>query len=71
MDTEKRERTIRLVQAGTVAVYILLVLHSTVGQYIKLTKKNMEKEAKRRDKLNKAKYIKKKRGLKAKSRKKS
>ena len=54
MDADKRDKTIKLVQAGTVAAYILLVLHSTVGEYVKLTKKNMQKEAKRKDKMRMA-----------------
>ena len=63
MDSDKRDKTIKLVQAGTVAVYVLLVLRSTVGEYIKLTKKNMQKEAKRKDKLNKKRYAQKKKRL--------
>ena len=63
MDSDKRDKTIKLVQAGTVAVYVLLVLRSTVGEYIKLTKKYMQKEAKRKDKLNKKRYAQKKKRL--------
>lgn len=71
MDDKKRDRLVQMIQLGTVVIYILLVLKSTVGRYIKLTRKNMEREAKRKDKLNKAKYIKKKRMLKAGMRRKS
>lgn len=71
MDDKKKDRLVQLIQFATVVIYILLVLKSTVGKYIKFVKKNMEKEAKRKDKLNKAKYIKKKRALKANTHKKS
>lgn len=71
MDDKKKDRLIQMVQLTTVVIYILLVLKSTVGRYLKLTRKNMEREAKRKDKLNRAKYIKKKRELRAKTRKKS
>ncbi|MGN1187677.1 MAG: hypothetical protein ACI4R6_04215 [Lachnospiraceae bacterium] len=71
MDDKKKDRLVQLIQFATVVIYILLVLKSTVGRYIKLVHKNMEREAKRKDKLNKAKYIKKKRELKARKDKKS
>ena len=71
MDDKKKDRLVQMVQLGTVVIYILLVLKSTVGRYLKLTRKNMEREAKRKDKLNKAKYIKKKKEHKAKRHKKS
>lgn len=71
MDDKKKDRLVQLIQFATVVIYILLVLKSTVGKYIKLVHKNMEREAKRKDKLNKAKYIKKKRALKAKRHKRS
>ena len=45
-------------------VYVFLIPHSTVGEYVKLMKKNIRKEAKRKDKLKKQKYAKKKRELK-------
>lgn len=71
MEDKKKDRLVQMVQLATVVIYILLVLKSTVGRYLKLTRKNMEREAKRKDKLNKVKYIKKKKALKAKTHKKS
>lgn len=62
----RHEKLIFFIQAGTVAGYILLVLKSTVGKIIKETKKNIEKDAKRRDKLNKLRYKQKKRALRRK-----
>ncbi len=56
MEDKKRAKLITIIEAATVVCYILLVLKSTVGQYIKETKKLIKKEAKRRDKLNKMKY---------------
>lgn len=70
MEDKKKDRLVQMVQLATVVIYILLVLKSTVGRYLKLTRKNMEREAKRKDKLNKVKYIKKKKALKAKTHKK-
>lgn len=62
----KHENLIFFIQVGTVVGYILLVLKSTVGKIIKETKKNIEKDAKRRDKLNKLKYKQKKKALRRK-----
>ena len=64
MEKEKKEKLVRTVQIGTVVAYVFLILHSTVGEYVKLMKKNIRKEAKRKDKLKKQKYAKKKRELK-------
>ena len=64
MDKEKKEKLVRTAQIGTVVAYVFLILHSTVGEYVKLMKKNIRKEAKRKDKLKKQKYAKKKRELK-------
>lgn len=64
MDDKKRENIIFGVQVATVAGYILLVLSSTVGKYIKETKKNISRQAKRKDKLNKMKYKQDKKRLK-------
>lgn len=69
MDDKKKERLVQAVQLTTVVIYILLVLKSTVGKYIKLTRKNMEREAKRKDKLNKVRYKTKKKELRDKARK--
>ena len=63
MEGKKREKLIQCIEIGTVAGYILLVLKSTVGKYVKETKKNIKKEAKRKDKLNKMKFDKKKKAL--------
>lgn len=65
MDNKKRDRLVMLLQLATVVIYIFLVLKSTVGSYIKLLRKNMKREAKRKDKLNKAEYKRKKKMLKA------
>lgn len=62
----KHENLIFFIQVGTVVGYILLVLKSTVGKIIKETKKNIEKDAKRKDKLNKLKYKQKKKALRRK-----
>ena len=64
MEKEKKEKLVQIAQIGTVVVYVFLILHSTVGEYVKLMKKNIRKEAKRKDKLKKQKYAKKKRELK-------
>ena len=64
MEKEKKEKLVQIAQIGTVVVYVFLILHSTVGEYVKLMKKNIRKEAKRKDKLKKQKYAKKKRDLK-------
>lgn len=64
MEKEKKEKLVRTAQIGTVVAYVFLILHSTVGEYVKLMKKNIRKEAKRKDKLKKQKYAKKKRELK-------
>lgn len=64
MEKEKKEKLVQIAQIGTVVVYVFLILHSTVGEYVKLMKKNIRKEAKRTDKLKKQKYAKKKRELK-------
>ena len=71
MDDKKKDRLVQLIQFATVVIYILLVLKSTVGKYIKLVQKNMERVAKRKDKLNKVKYINKKKALKIKGHKRS
>jgi heme exporter protein D len=63
MEKEKKEKLVQIAQIGTVVVYVFLILHSTVGEYVKLMK-NIRKEAKRKDKLKKQKYAKKKRELK-------
>lgn len=64
MEKEKREKLVQIAQIGTVVVYVFLILHSTVGEYVKLMEKNIRKEAKRKDKLKKQRYAKKKRELK-------
>lgn len=64
MEKEKKEKIVQTAQIGTVVAYVFLILHSTVGEYVKLMKKNIRKEAKRKDKLKKQKYAKKKRELK-------
>ena len=51
MEKEKKEKLVQIAQIGTVVVYVFLILHSTVGEYVKLMKKNIRKEAKRKDKL--------------------
>lgn len=63
MEEKKRDKLIQLIEIGTVAGYILLVLKSTVGKYVKETKKNIKKEAKRKDKLNKLKFDRKKKAF--------
>lgn len=65
MDENKRDKVISTVEIGVVALYIFMVLKSTIGKYVKETKKNIKKEAKRKDKLNKLKYKKKARRLKS------
>ena len=55
MEKEKKEKIVQIAQIGTVVTYVLLILHSTVGEYVKLAKKNMRKDAKRKDKLKKQK----------------
>ena len=52
MEKEKKEKLVQIAQIGTVVAYVFLILHSTVGEYVKLMKKNIRKEAKRKDKLN-------------------
>lgn len=69
MEDKKRAKLITIIEAATIACYILLVLKSTVGQYIKETKKLIKKEAKRKDKRNKAKHNKKMKTLKKKNKK--
>lgn len=64
MEKEKKEKIVQTAQIGTVVAYVFLILHSTVGEYVKLMKKNIRKDAKRKDKLKKQKYAKKKRELK-------
>ncbi len=64
MEKEKKEKLVRTAQIGTVVAYVFLILHSTVGEYVKLMKKNIRKDAKRKEKLKKQKYAKKKRELK-------
>lgn len=64
MEKEKKKKLVQIAQIGTVVAYVFLILHSTVGEYVKLMKKNIRKEAKRKDKLKKQKYAKKKRELK-------
>ena len=64
MEKEKKEKIVRTAQIGTVVAYVFLILHSTVGEYVKLMKKNIRKDAKRKEKLKKQKYAKKKRELK-------
>ncbi len=64
MEKEKKEKLVQIAQIGTVVVYVFLILHSTVGEYVKLMEKNIRKEAKRKDKLKKQRYAKKKRELK-------
>ncbi len=64
MEKEKKEKLVQIAQIGTVVVYVFLILHSTVGEYVKLMKKNIRKDAKRKDKLKKQKYAKKKIELK-------
>ena len=49
MEKEKKEKLVQIAQIGTVVVYVFLILHSTVGEYVKLMKKNIRKEAKRKD----------------------
>ena len=63
MESDKKEKVVQLAQIGTVVAYIFLILHSTVGEYIKLAKKNIKKEAKRKEKLKKEKYKQKQRML--------
>lgn len=65
MDEKKKSKLIKIAQTTTVVVYVFLVLRSTVGKYIKETKKNIAKEAKRKDKINEAKYKKRLQKLKA------
>lgn len=64
MEKEKKEKLVRTAQIGTVVAYVFLILHSTVGEYVKLMKKNIRKDARRKEKLKKQKYAKKKRELK-------
>lgn len=64
MEKEKKEKLVRTAQIGTVVAYVFLILNSTVGEYVKLMKKNIRKDAKRKEKLKKQKYAKKKRELK-------
>lgn len=64
MEKEKKEKIVRTAQIGTVVAYVFLILHSTVGEYVKLMKKNIRKDARRKEKLKKQKYAKKKRELK-------
>ncbi len=64
MEADKKDKIVKLAQIGTVAAYIFLLLHSTVGEYVKLARKNIRKEAKRREKLKKEKYKQKRRKLK-------
>ena len=64
MEKEKKEKLVQIAQIGTVVVYVFLILHSTVGEYVKLMKKNIREDAKRKDKLKKQKYAKKKIELK-------
>ena len=66
MEADKKEKVVQLAQLGTVVLYVFLVLHSTVGQYIKNAKKNIKKEAKRKEKLRKEKYKQRRRRLKRK-----
>lgn len=68
MEDKKRQKLITIIEAATVAGYILLVLKSTVGAYIKETKKLIKKEAKRRDRLNKEKHKKRMKKCKRKTR---
>ena len=36
MEKEKKEKLVQIAQIGTVVVYVFLILHSTVGEYVKL-----------------------------------
>lgn len=70
MEKEKRDKLVRAAQLGTVVAYVFFIMRSTIGEYVKLARKNMRKEAKRREKLRKSKYAKKKRKLKKQQRRK-
>ena len=67
LEADKKEKVVQLAQIGTVIAYIFLVMHSTVGEYLKITRKNMKNDAKRKEKLKKEKYKQKKRKLKRKT----
>ena len=63
MDEKKKEKIVGIVQIVAMAGYVFWLTKSTVGKYIKEKKKNIKKEAKRQDKLNKLKYKQEKKKL--------
>lgn len=67
MEDEKKKKLISTIQISTVVVYVLLVLKSTIGTYIKENKKRIKKEAKRKEQLAKEVHKKKLKALKAKN----
>lgn len=63
MDEKKKEKIVGIVQIVAMAGYVFWLISSTVGKYIKEKKKNIKKEAKRQNKLNKLRYKQEKKKL--------